>query len=517
MNINAADYRGDRVGIFAVVLLGWILLCGSTAAAGDAPAFSLSKLSVADELLDLSAEDLNADGLKDMLIVHRKGLPPDQTRWISIFLQTAAGGFSTAADQSWELDTAAAVLDIGDVAGDSGKEICYLTGEAVRYYPLNSTQYDLEPQTLFAASGLTVFPSKNRIPLINFIRDWNGDERDEVGIVGFDGLAIHAPDAAGKFSAENKILVELTTGMGRESDDTEDDFTAGLSARFTFPNVRLIDFDSDGSKDLIATTDERVIVYRQEADGRFTAQPTSDVRFDVRTQHEKIEGIADVETVVQDLNNDGYADAIVTKQTSKGLSNFRGVINIFWGKPGGYGAVPDQVIISEGTASDRALIRDVNGDGRKDLILPSIKISITSIIRWLITRSIPINFNIFLMKESGVFSDQPDFTKEVKFKIDWSGESDTQAMDLDGDFNGDKRKDFVFATDEDILSVYLGVEDGERLFSNKPVAEVNADAFGVLNTYDLNNDGYSDMVIHYPQAKERKGMVQVLMNQRVLK
>jgi len=217
------------------------------------------------------------------------------------------------------------------------------------------------------------------------------------------------------------------------------------------------------------------------------------------------------------LNNDGYADAVVTKQTAKGLSNFRGVINIFWGRPEGYRVVPDQVIISEGTASDRAIIRDVNGDNRQDLILPSIKISITSIIRWLITRSIPINFNIFLMKESGVFSDQPDFTKEVKFKIDWSGESDTQAMDLDGDFNGDKRKDFVFATDEDVLSVYLGIEDADQLFSKKPVAEVQADAFGELSSYDLNNDGFSDMIIHYPQAKERKGMVQVLMNRRLLK
>jgi hypothetical protein len=382
---------------------------------------------------------------------------------------------------------------------------------------LNSARYETTSQTLFAARGLTVYPAKNRIPLINFVRDWNGDGRDEVGIIGFEGLSIHAPDDQGRFSAANSILVELTTGMGRVSRESEDDFTAGLSARFTFPNVRLVDYDNDGRKDLLATTDDRVIVYRQQADGQFTRQAAKNVFFDVVTQHEKIEDMAEVETVVHDLNSDGYADAIVTKQTAKGLSNFRGVINIFWGKAAGYGAVPDQVIISEGTASDQVLIRDVNGDGRKDLILPSIKISVTSIIRWLITRRVPIYFNIFLMNEDGTFSDRPDFTKEVKFKIDWSGESDMQAMDLDGDFNGDKRKDFVFGTDEDELSVYLGVEDDDRLFSKKPVVEITADAYGVLNTYDLNNDGYSDMIIHYPETKERQGMIQVLMNQRLLK
>lgn len=517
MNILTDHSYRDRSGRIAVWILLLALVGGNAAVADDPPAFSLSKLSVADELLDLQAEDLNTDGLKDILIVHRKGLPPEQTRWVSIFLQTANGGFSAAADQSWELDTNAAVLDIGDVTGDARKEICYLTGEEVRYHPLGSAQYETTPQTLFRASGLAVFPSKSGIPLINFVRDWNGDGTDEVGIVGFKGLAIHSPDDSGIYSSENKILVELTTGMRRASDETEDNFTAGLSARFTFPNARLVDYDSDGRTDLIATTDDRVIVYRQQPDGRFTEQPSANVLFDVLTQHEKIEDMADVETVVHDLNNDGYADAIVTKQTAKGLSNFRGVINVFWGKAEGYGAVPDQVIISEGTASDQALIRDVNGDGRKDLILPSFKISITAIIRWLITRSIPIYFNIFLLSEDGRFSDRPDFTKEVKFKIDLSGESDMQAMDLDGDFNGDKRKDFVFGTDEDELSVYLGVEDKDRLFSKKPVTKINADAYGVLNTYDLNNDGYSDMIIHYPETKERKGMVQVLMNQRLLK
>ena len=124
-----------------------------------------------------------------------------------------------------------------------------------------------------------------------------------------------------------------------------------------------------------------------------------------------------------------------------------------------------------------------------------------------------LNFNIFLLQEDNRFSDRPDFTKEVKFKIDFSGDSDTQAMDLDGDYNGDKRMDFVFGTGETELSIYLG-ESGnkDRLFSKKPVAKVEAEAYGDLRSPDLNDDGYSDMIIYYPNSKDKKGMVQVLMN-----
>ena len=83
-----------------------ILVAGgiATAAAGDDPLFALWELSVADKLADIDTADLDGDGLEDIVIIHIKGLRPDETRWISIFWQSASGGFSTAADQSWEID-----------------------------------------------------------------------------------------------------------------------------------------------------------------------------------------------------------------------------------------------------------------------------------------------------------------------------------------------------------------------------------------------------------------------------
>jgi hypothetical protein len=490
-----------------------LCFCAGQVRADEEQDFNLSKLSVADKLLDLVWEDLDQDGLDDILIIHRKGLEPDETRWISIFWQTKDGGFSTAADQSWEIDTASVILDTGDVAGDERKEIVYLTSDAVRYYPIDSDRYESDSGILFETGGLTVFPSKRSIPLINFVRDWNGDGIEEVAVFKFEGLSIYLPDAEGGYVSENRILIELDTGMGSDYRHSRDDRTQGLHAMFGFPDLRLVDYDNDGRIDLIATTEDRVIVYRQQPDGRFSETPDADVHFDVRTKKEKLEDLAHLETEIADINSDGYADAVITKQTSKGLSNFRGVISIYFGREGGFSVDPDQVIISEGTASARTFLRDVNGDDRLDLVLPSIKISVTSIIRWLITRNIPINFNIFLLDEEGSYSDRPDFTKEVKFKIDWSGESDTQAMDLEGDYNGDRRSDFVFATSEDELSVYLGIPPGgDRLFSKKPVSKVEADAFGELFSPDLNGDDYSDMIIYYPNSKERKGMIQVLMN-----
>jgi len=499
------------VRAFALAILAITSLAAAPARSDDA--FRVYRLSVAGQVLQHWVEDLNGDGLEDIFVAHRKGVEPDETRWLSIFWQSRDAGFGTAPEQSWELDSEAAVLDIGDVAGNPRKEIVFLTGTNIGYYPLDGDIYDTTPVTLMEAQGLTVHPSPRTIPMINFCRDWNGDGRDDVAVATFDGLVLYSRDDADVFAPSSHILIDLDTSIGRVWTRGRNNKTVGITASYTFPSVVLVDYNNDGFEDIIAATNERVIVYLRDESGAYSSEPDVDHLFDVRTQEEKIEGTAELETLVEDLNLDGYADAVVVKQTSKGLTNFRGVINVFWGKAEGFGDTPDQVIISEGTASARAHFIDVNGDNRKDLVLPSVKFSISAIIRILITRSIKVYFNIFLLGNDDRLSERPDFTKEVKFKIDLSGESDEQAMDLEGDYNGDRRIDFVFATDEDELSVYLGQPSGKNdLFSKKPATKMEADAFGELNSPDLNGDGFSDMVIHYPSSKDRKGLLLVLIN-----
>jgi len=502
-----------RLIVLAEVSFLCLFTVPEAAAAGET-VFELSRLSVADKVLDIITEDLNADDLEDIMIIHRKGLPPDETRWISIFWQYKNGSFSTAADQSWPIDSTAIIIDTGDIVDDAKKEIVYVTPHDLRYYSINDGFYGDASTSLFDAEGLAVYPSENSIPHIDFVRDWDDDGADDIAVFTFDGLFINRRLSDGAFQADSAITIDLETKMRRTPFDTEKDVTTGLSAIYTFPDIRLIDFNADGERDIITTEDDEISVYLRNGK-RFSPEQNYYINFDVRTKEEKIEGTASMQTMISDLNGDGYADAIVTKQTAKGLSKFRGVISIFHGGPEGYAENRGQVIISEGTASSASYIRDVNGDGRLDLVLPSVKISISAIIRFLITRSMPIYLNIFLLDEQGRFSDRPNFTKEVKFKIDLSGDSDTQAMDIDGDYNGDKLKDFVFATDEDELSIYLGITGGgDRLFSKKPVAKVGANAFGELSSPDLNRDGYSDMIIYYPNSKDRMGLVEVLINQR---
>ncbi|MBD3178876.1 MAG: hypothetical protein GF417_04335 [Candidatus Latescibacteria bacterium] len=478
--------------------------------------FEISELGVADHMLDIHVEDLDRDGLKDIMITHTKGLSPNQTRWISIFHQSSDSRFYSAADQSWQIDSSAVIMDTGDVAGDNKIEIVYFTDRLIRYYSIGDDfYYKTEPSNLLEVSGMTIFPEKDDIPIIDFVRDWSGDGSDDIAAFRFKGLSIFASDSSGTFRRYNDIPVEVESSVGGNISRDYPFRTEGLSAHFYFPDLNLIDYNNDGRSDLLITREDRLYIYLKDENNMFSSKLELYRNFDVRTKKEKIEAMANVYTTIQNLDHDGYADVIVTKQTAKGITDLRGVLNIYNGGEKGYGAKPDQVIISEGTASAGTTIRDVNGDGKMDLILPSVKISVTALIRFLITRSFPIKFNIFLYHEDGRFSESPDFSKEVKFKIDFSGESDTQAINLKGDFNNDRRKDFVFATDDDELSIYLGIRgDDDRIFSDDRAAEIDILAFGEIEVDDLDGDGYSDMLMYYPQNREMEGKVNVLLNLR---
>ncbi|GAB4327118.1 MAG: hypothetical protein Kow0074_22230 [Candidatus Zixiibacteriota bacterium] len=502
----------QRSLIWIPLVVAACLAWSSVIHAGDDD-FALSKLAVPGDILELVPVDLDADSLLDIVIFHRKGVHPNESRWVSVFWQAANGTYGTAPDQSWELDTLATVADVGNVDGDAATEICYLTSNAVRYYRMEDRRFSEQSILLFPCTSLTVFPSRDQIPVSDFVRDWDGRHGDEVAVFDFTGLNIYRPDENHRFSASSAMRIELQTRLGTSETGTERDRITGVTASFQFPDITIADWNGDGLSDLIATLDDRLQIYVQNQDGAFDPEPAARIDFDVRTLEEKEDGESELNTVVADLNRDSYADAIITKLTAKGLSNIRNVISLFWGRPEGYPAVPDQVMVSEGSVSATMNLRDVNGDGNLDMILPSLRISITAIIRMLITRNIPVTFNIFLYQEGQKYSDRPDFEKEVKFKIDFSGESDTQAMTLDGDFNGDGVKDFVLATADDKLSIYLGDETNPKeLFSKRAVSEVEADAFGELIAEDLNHDGYSDMILHYPNTDKMKGFVEVLMN-----
>ena len=91
-------HRQALMGLAAAVVV-WGVAVESPARDQD---FALSKLAAPGDILGLTPVDLDCDSLRDIVIVHKKGVPPNESRWVSVFWQSREGTYGTAPDQSWE-------------------------------------------------------------------------------------------------------------------------------------------------------------------------------------------------------------------------------------------------------------------------------------------------------------------------------------------------------------------------------------------------------------------------------
>jgi len=477
-------------------------------------------LSVEGHIKEIKVVDLNYDGLKDLLVIHIKGLPPRETRWISIFWQRHNRTFSPVPDQSWQVEPTATVLDVGEISPRyPGQELVLLTSEGVKFYPLLKDKYSQEALPLIHHPVFTPFPEEDNLPITNFVQDWDQDGNDDIAIMDFGRLAIFFGNGKGDFSRKEVIQVKIEPFyLGYDPlDKSRDPSKVPLfTSTYFFPELNLRDYDGDGLKDLIAIQKDVLYWYpHHEGNGFATSFIKKD--FDIRTEKEKREELVNIKMMVEDLDGDGLADVLINKQKARGLSSLFSLVSIFYNRRGrGLPLIPDQMIITEGTASVAMVIRDLNHDGKKDLILPSFQFGLGAILRYFFTKKIKVNFLVYLMGKDGRYPDRPDLEKAIKFKIDLSGQSNLAVIDPDGDYNGDGIEDLVFGTDEDELSIFLGIANRggriKKIYEDKPAVRLKVNTLGYLITEDLSNRGRSDLILYYPRNPKRWHQIIVFLN-----
>ena len=299
--------------------------------------------------------------------------------------------------------------------------------------------------------------------------------------------------------------------MDRGNDPTK---LALFTSTYFFPELNPRDYNGDGRKDLMAVMRDILYWYEHDMDGKFETSFTKK-DFDIRTEREKREGLVNIKMMVEDLNGDGLAAVLINKQKARGLTSLYSLVSIFYNrKDTGISSVPNQIITTEGTASVAMVIRDLNHDGRQDLILPSFQFGLGAIIRYFFTKKIKVSFLVRLMGKGGKYPDKPNLKKEIRFKISLSGKSNLTVIDPDCDYNGDGINDLVFGTDDE-LSIFPGVKDSSKknkIFQDDPLIRLRINTLGYMVASDLNSKGKGDIILYYPRDPKLWGQIKLLLN-----
>lgn len=491
-----------------LLLCAGLLLLAYVGAAQAQP-FTVRDLRVEGRVIAVIPADLNRDRRPDLLIISKRGTSPNETRWASLFWQGKGGTFNLQPDLVWEIDPDATVIDVGAIGPTPDDQaIVYLTGTEVRAYWVKE-QTRPTPTTLLKVPTFTVFPDRADLPSWPLIREWKGPGERWLGVPQFGQLQLYPLGPDGPFQTGEPVYLHQPTLLfgGDESTRLVRDYS--LQSVYRLPHLFVQDFNGDKRADLIAAWQEDVAVYLQDSSGRFPLHPSKTFHFDVRTEAEKSLRSVMLFPLVEDLDGNGYADLVLTKLTGR-VTDRRIVTHVYLNRGGTLASVPDARVQHEGFGTT-LLLKDLNRDGKKDLLFPLVKIGVGNLMRNLLSSRVDVSLFAHLYESRSVYRATASWTRSFSYQVDMSDGIMLEGAwpNLEGDFDGDGEADLLVSGDGEIRVYPATAGD---FFAREPSIQVKMKTSPHLLVKDLNHDGLADLLLWYDRDPELTGVIKVLMN-----
>jgi hypothetical protein len=160
-------------------------------------------------------------------------------------------------------------------------------------------------------------------------------------------------------------------------------------------------------------------------------------------------------------------------------------------------------------------VEDLDGDGRREIVQTRLAFGIVQLIRVLVTREVQIELRCFATRGPGLAELVETWRGELSLPLDFeAGRVAGLVPTVEGDWNGDGRRDLLHGSGEGRLAIRLGEsgELGPRF--GEHAAHQAIPAGDQARVADLDGDGLHDLVVFDPL--DPGGQVHVLWNRGLL-
>ena len=423
-----------------------------------------------------------------------------------------APAFAAQPDRSVELPRDVVAFAVADVHADPGDEFVLFGASAV--FSVRPAAPEAERFAKLAnADLLWQWAETHAFPWQDGVRDVDGDGLDDLVIPGANAVRVllQRRDPAGKavFGAAFDLDVGEpppggpaagsgdVRGSGRGRRDVglsfgDDGFQFRgsrrgggtlLSFADSVPAPQLHDWDADGDLDVLLLRDDALVVFRQEPRGVFGAgAPLVLGSPVVRDRSRALDLSFDVWS--RDLDRDGRVDAIVAAGDRRS-KDMRTQVQVFarskdeedpWSSDAaplfGPKGAPSGLLVLSGLGR-LVEVRDVDGDGRDDLVALSLDPDLVDQIRAAASEAVDVELFVFRGAGAG-FEKRPAFTERVALPA--SGGDRTLAFA--GDLTGDGVMDLLMRDAKDRLGVWMvrKAKDGALARVDRPLWSLAIDA-----------------------------------------
>lgn len=459
--------------------------------------FNQQVLHLQGQVLEVLLKDFNGDEALDILVQHNQSNYPNPhiDRFLSIFLQED-GVFPDHPNQTITANRGEILFDIGDIDGDNLPELLFLREDGVYARKFTTTGYTRTLYSILKTPSVFLSHDPSKLRRYPFIDDFNKNGVPDLLIPHPHELRIYSRTQAGNYTLAKRLWYSPEFTLS-----TQEEMTLSLY----LPSLHIGDFNGDAIPDLLIPAGDRLDVYLQHPTVKTERQedlipPNLRYRMGARAVSPSIlDQIAPASLTleVQDLNGDGYVDILLSKASRGSFTTSISQIQIYMNKSGRFDLLPDQVLTAENFGGEH-IIRDFNRDGLLDLALLTFRIGFAQAAKFLITKKAGSTYDFYLMRQDHTYPSKPNgkisFSRKVNINALFSS---AFCQSFEGDFNSDGLQDLLIGSDSNELSIILGQSQG--FFSHKAAHKIHAPISSHLWVGNLNRDGFSDIILWYPQ------------------
>jgi hypothetical protein len=516
----------------SLALAGAFALGATAAAAGRPLALRHVPIDLPAAPAAIVPADLDGDGQKDLLIVvaytNWESIGGDRIEGLTqiaevvpaLFDRREAWAFLSGGDGSYRpageplpLPVSVLAVEAGPPAApvlaltDDGPEALRLVrdakGERLSLDPL------ADDPPVHAGSGAFLGG-------LRFVHDVDGDGRPDLLLPARDGIAIYRGEGSGIASAPAARLPL-----------PGDERFSGRRGIRLYPLPRVADLDGDRVPDLLVRSGEtppRIQVLRGEGGAKFGPPIPLRLgclglgRFEPSPRDKKERDSEDARALafLGDLEGDARVEAVTRARVDTGKGDlkqekephfryrFHRVGKDFRIEPTPY---QETEIVGHPFGDPREEteptgFRDLDGDGRMDLVTLTLDFSMFQIARAVVTKKIGIGieFHVYAQGEDGRFREIRDRALDDRFTIDLNDVKLDRLAEFAGDFDGDGRIDFVRLGRGRTVAIHRG-GPGCR-YPGKPDLEVELEepleSAAQVQVRDLDGDGRADLAVVRP-------------------